>query len=56
MYCNCRLELKWSQAKSIHKVSIVLCVVDDVVKVRGGASERVEIFILAEGRKIGNIK
>ena len=49
MYC--RLELKWSQAKSIHKVSFVLCVVDDVVKLGGGASERVQIFILAEGQK-----
>ena len=50
MYC--RLELKWLQAKSIRKVSFVLCVVDDVVKLGGGASERVQIFILAEGQKM----
>ena len=46
----CRLELKWSQDKSIRKVfTCFVCVCVDVVS---GALERVQIFILAEGLKI----
>ena len=44
----CRLELKWSQDKPIRKV--FTCFVCG--QTGGGALERVQIFILAEGLKI----
>ena len=42
----CRLELKWSQDKSIRKVLWMHC------QTWGGALEKEQIFILAEGLKI----
>ena len=48
----CRLELKWSQDKSIHKVFTCFVCVLMMCQTGGGALERVQIFILAEGLKI----
>ena len=48
---TCRLELKWSQDKSIRKVVLCVCVLM-MWSDWGGALERVQIIILAEGLKI----
>ena len=48
----CRLGLKWSQDKSIRKVFTCFVCVLMMWSAGGGALERVQIFILAEGLKI----
>ena len=48
----CRLELKWSQDKSIRKGFTYFVCVLMMWSEWGGALERVQIFILAEGLKI----
>ena len=48
----CRLESKWSQDKSIHKVFYGFVYMLICGQTGSGALERVQTFILAEGLKL----